>query len=384
MKHGTNKLTAPIEIFSRVAEAIYAIFHTSILVYPSPSTDPDDKVPPYWAELPQALRDEYVREVRTFFERAAAYGRYPLTLSIFSYVGTGIDFAHIVRAEELAARAIDLYLNLCANLVTELAYTRTLSAAKDARREEEARDAVAAAVAVTEAARGYRPLTDDELRAIERDVRVGSPAKADPPVENTEVGVDHSTGRDTTHEVHFIREENVVHKDRIMRAEKKPTRPAVSTGAWTAHVSASADGDVITNYAWPSEEARLRYMWIREACAEAAHNANRQYARSLGDESHLEWSHAPGWQRHSVLLGVDGVVLNGNGPRASHAAWMKVKLAEGWVCGPVKDATLKTHPCLVPYDDLPQSQQFKDLLFVRIVNTVAGAFGFALADEPED
>jgi hypothetical protein len=32
----------------------------------------------------------------------------------------------------------------------------------------------------------------------------------------------------------------------------------------------------------------------------------------------------------------------------------------------VKDPEAKTHPCLVPYDDLPEYQQLKDRVFLAI------------------
>lgn len=55
---------------------------------------------------------------------------------------------------------------------------------------------------------------------------------------------------------------------------------------------------------------------------------------------------------------------------ASHDNWLKQKVAEGWVYGEVKDPEAKTHPCCVPYEELPESQKFKDLLF-RLALTTA-------------
>ena len=48
---------------------------------------------------------------------------------------------------------------------------------------------------------------------------------------------------------------------------------------------------------------------------------------------------------------------------ASHESWLAFKEADGWVYGKVKDEVLKTHPCYVPYDELPEAQKFKDTLF---------------------
>lgn len=50
-----------------------------------------------------------------------------------------------------------------------------------------------------------------------------------------------------------------------------------------------------------------------------------------------------------------------------HDAWSETKFKEGWVYGEVKDAEAKTHPCLVPYDELPVEQRAKDTLFANVV-----------------
>lgn len=119
-----------------------------------------------------------------------------------------------------------------------------------------------------------------------------------------------------------------------------------------------------------------RYSAIREACAEAAHNLNRRYCEIEGDTSQVAWDRAPDWQKASARNGVDGVLLRGNGPRASHASWLAEKEATGWKYGPKKDAIAKEHPCFVPYDELPDAQRAKDDLFVTIVRTVAGLLGY--------
>lgn len=37
--------------------------------------------------------------------------------------------------------------------------------------------------------------------------------------------------------------------------------------------------------------------------------------------------------------------------------------ADGWKYGPNKDFERKEHPCLVPYNELPEIQQRKDAVF---------------------
>lgn len=110
-----------------------------------------------------------------------------------------------------------------------------------------------------------------------------------------------------------------------------------------------------------------------EACARAAHEANRAYCLALGDASQLSWDDAPEWQKSSARKGVAGV-LAGNGPRESHESWLAEKRATGWRYGPVKDPAKKEHPCFVPYDELPPAQKSKDGIFVGVVRAVAGAW----------
>jgi len=44
------------------------------------------------------------------------------------------------------------------------------------------------------------------------------------------------------------------------------------------------------------------------------------------------------------------------------------KVDSGWVYGEVKDVEKKTHPCIVPYEQLPVEQQSKDYIFKGIVD----------------
>lgn len=112
------------------------------------------------------------------------------------------------------------------------------------------------------------------------------------------------------------------------------------------------------------------------ACAELAHEANRLYCRSIGDESQPSWVGAEDWARESAIKGVEGV-LAGNTPEQSHESWLQDKAERGWVYGEVKnpDANPPTHPCFVPYHELPPEQQAKDQLYVHTVRGLAAAIG---------
>ena len=105
--------------------------------------------------------------------------------------------------------------------------------------------------------------------------------------------------------------------------------------------------------------------------AQVAHEINKEYCLAIGDSSQLPWDEAPAWQKESALLGVMFHVENPDaGPDASHNSWMKQKIDTGWKYGEVKDADKKEHPCIVPFEDLPMQQQFKDYLFRQVVHSL--------------
>lgn len=108
-----------------------------------------------------------------------------------------------------------------------------------------------------------------------------------------------------------------------------------------------------------------------EQIARICHEVNRAICEAAGDTSQKPWAEAAQWQRDSAVRGVAYAVANPNGPASSqHDAWMADKLADGWVHGAAKDADAKTHPCIVPYDELPFDQRVKDHTFRAIVATV--------------
>lgn len=101
-----------------------------------------------------------------------------------------------------------------------------------------------------------------------------------------------------------------------------------------------------------------------ERCASASHEVNRVYCAAIGDYSQPLWQDAPAWQRDSARDGALAILDNpDSAPSASHENWLAEKEREGWKYGPVKDPEAKTHPCCVPYAELPVFQQMKDHLF---------------------
>ena len=113
-------------------------------------------------------------------------------------------------------------------------------------------------------------------------------------------------------------------------------------------------------------------MFTKEQIAQVAHEVNRAYCQALGDNSQPTWFDAPEWQRSSARMGVDLHTMGDFGPEASHISWMKQKVDEGWVYGIEKNPELKTHPCIMPFSELPREQQAKDFIFRSVVHQLNG------------
>jgi hypothetical protein len=108
--------------------------------------------------------------------------------------------------------------------------------------------------------------------------------------------------------------------------------------------------------------------------AKVCHEANRGLCAAFGDHSQTSWEDAPEWQRESAVSGVTHILSDPDAPpSASHDNWLAEKQRDGWVYGPVKNSETKEHPCMVPYEDLPQFQQAKDHVFKAVVLAAAGA-----------
>lgn len=102
--------------------------------------------------------------------------------------------------------------------------------------------------------------------------------------------------------------------------------------------------------------------------ARVAHEVNRAFCRAHGDNSQPPWGLIPRWQLDSLIQGIHYTLNNPSvTPSENHENWMSQKIADGWIYGPEKDPDAKTHPCLVPYEQLPQHQKVKDWLFRAVV-----------------
>jgi len=105
--------------------------------------------------------------------------------------------------------------------------------------------------------------------------------------------------------------------------------------------------------------------------ARVCHEANRGLCLAFGDTSQVPWKDAPANIHVSAIDSVHHALDNPDAtPAHQHDNWCAFKRADGWVYGEQKNAAAKTHPCLVPYNELPPEQKAKDYVFQAIVHSL--------------
>lgn len=66
----------------------------------------------------------------------------------------------------------------------------------------------------------------------------------------------------------------------------------------------------------------------------------------------------------------------------AHEVWAQKRMAEGWRYGPRRDEDKKTHPSLVPYKDLPESEKEYDRSTAMETLKVMLAMGYRIEKAP--
>ena len=61
-----------------------------------------------------------------------------------------------------------------------------------------------------------------------------------------------------------------------------------------------------------------------------------------------------------VKLPIELEVLVEEMSKNVHEVWAETRINQGWTYGEQRDDDLKTHPCLVPYEQLPESEKEYD------------------------
>lgn len=62
----------------------------------------------------------------------------------------------------------------------------------------------------------------------------------------------------------------------------------------------------------------------------------------------------------------------------THDVWAKQRFEDAWVYGPCRDDVLKTNPCLVPYEELPESEKRYDRVVAEQTVKTILALGYRI------
>lgn len=70
--------------------------------------------------------------------------------------------------------------------------------------------------------------------------------------------------------------------------------------------------------------------------------------------------------------------------RNTHDIWARQRIAQGWRYGPKRDDDSKEHPCLVAYDELPESEKEYDRQTVLETVKAILALGYKIEKKAGD
>ena len=120
---------------------------------------------------------------------------------------------------------------------------------------------------------------------------------------------------------------------------------------------------------------------VVERVAEACHEALSQISISMGQEAYPRWEDTSEWMKQPVKDTIIDLIADPTlSPADVHNSWAKSKIRDGWVWGPEKSVEKKTHPCLVSYNELPQGERYKDVMFRMTATIHLSLHGFELGD----
>ena len=120
-------------------------------------------------------------------------------------------------------------------------------------------------------------------------------------------------------------------------------------------------------------------MYTNEQICRVLHHTLSAFCVAIGEPALQPWDEAPEWQKESTRDAVRAhLEAHRNGDptpsaKKSHEIWAQEKRNAGWTWGPVKDAVRKTHPDLVPYEQLSFNARFKDPLVAGVIRMMADA-----------
>jgi len=125
------------------------------------------------------------------------------------------------------------------------------------------------------------------------------------------------------------------------------------------------------------ETLKLQDLSFEARCgliAKVVHSANRAYVDAIGGRAfNPTWEEVGEEQRQGQIEAIKSLIIEPRTPQTSHEIWCVAREKEGWTKDIKYDYHRKTHPNLVPYDQLPFEEQFKDHLFMGIASIFVGS-----------
>lgn len=67
----------------------------------------------------------------------------------------------------------------------------------------------------------------------------------------------------------------------------------------------------------------------------------------------------------------------------AHEVWAQERITQGWRYGPARRDDTKEHPCLIPYEDLPEAEKVYDRNTSMETLKVLCALGYTIRKEHE-
>lgn len=127
------------------------------------------------------------------------------------------------------------------------------------------------------------------------------------------------------------------------------------------------------------ETTKLKDLSFEAICgiiAKVIHSANKAYADAIGGRLlNPSWEEAPEQQRQDLLKAIASTIINPQTPQFSHEQWCLAREKEGWTKDINYNPHRKTHPSLVPFDQLTFEEQFKSHLYMGIASIFCGGLG---------
>ena len=116
--------------------------------------------------------------------------------------------------------------------------------------------------------------------------------------------------------------------------------------------------------------------------AKVIHSANRAYVDAIGGRAfNPTWEEYGESKRQDLINAIINTVKDPQTPQASHENWCVAMEKAGWSKDIKLDYNRKTHPNMVPYDQLPFEEQFKDQLYMGIASIFCAGLGILEMDE---